>query len=221
MPRALLLLLPVVLLAGCGSVADVNEFPPVAGPARAAPLTARPDGRSVRMADARALVTAGQVAILGSGRLRAVLLPRERLLELQDARTRKRLGRAPAGVGPTHVVTDGHGLIYVVDTVGDALLVFHVTPRLELTRRVYLPGAPYGVAYDPVRLRLWVTSTRDNVLRELRARGRPAVRRTFAAVRQPDAVAVDPRTGRVSVIGRADGVVQLLDPGYGPRPRSR
>lgn len=156
----------------------------------------------------------GGVAVLREGRQIAVVSVRERVLELYDATTLRRIGRAPAGVGPTHVVTDGHGLVYVIDTAGDALLVFRTHPSLQLTRRVYLPGAPYGVAYDPVRRRLWVTSSRDNVLTELRARGRPAVRRTFPAVRQPDTVAVDPQTGRVFVTGRVDGVLQLLDPGY-------
>jgi DNA-binding beta-propeller fold protein YncE len=163
----------------------------------------------------------GGVAVAGDGRQIAVVSVRERVLELYDARTLRRLGRAPAGIGPTHVVTDGHGLIYVIDTAGDALLVFRTRPELQLTRRVYLPGAPYGIAYDPARLRLWVTSSRDNTLYELRARGRPAVRRTFPAVRQPDTVAVDRSTGRVFVTGRVDGVLQVLDPGYGPLPRQR
>ena len=163
----------------------------------------------------------GGVAVAREGRQIAVVSVRERVLELYDAKTLRRLGRAPAGVGPTHVVTDGHGLIYVIDTAGDALLVFRTSPKLQLTRRVYLPGAPYGVAYDPTRLRLWVTSSRDNTLFELRARGRPAVRRTFAAVRQPDTVAVDTATGRVFVTGRVDGVLQVLDPGYGALPRQR
>jgi DNA-binding beta-propeller fold protein YncE len=163
----------------------------------------------------------GGVTVLGGGSLVAVVSVRERVLEVYDARTLERVGRAPAGVGPTHVVSDEHGLLYVVDTAGDALLVFRVKPQLQLTRRVRLPGAPYGVAYDPVRLRLWVTASRDNTLTELRARGRPAVRRTFPSVRQPDTVAVDPVTGRVFVTGRADGVLQVLDPGYGPLRRSR
>lgn len=163
----------------------------------------------------------GGVAVMGEGRQIAVVSVRERVLELYDARTLRRIGRAPAGVGPTHVVTDGHELAYVIDTAGDALLVFRTRPALQLTRRVYLPGAPYGVAYDPARLRLWVTSSRDNTLTELRARGRPAIRRTFAAVRQPDTVAVDPATGRVFVTGRVDGVLQVLDPGYGALPRQR
>jgi DNA-binding beta-propeller fold protein YncE len=163
----------------------------------------------------------GGLAALRDGREVAVVSVRERVLEVYDARTLERVGRAPAGVGPTHVVTDDHGLIYVIDTAGDALLVFRTRPKLQLTRRVYLPGAPYGVAYDPVRLRLWVTSSRDNVLTELRARGRPGIRRTFPSVRQPDTVAVDQRSGRVFVTGRVDGVLEVLDPGYGPLPRAK
>lgn len=179
------------------------------------------DGRAGRLlrrasatAAARQLAPArGGEGVLREGRWIAVVSARERVLELYDARTLRRIGRAPAGIGPTHVASDAHGLIYVVDTGGDSLLVFRTSPELQLTRRVYLPGAPYGVAYDERRQRLWVTASRTNVLYELRARGRPAVRRTFAAVRQPDAVAVDGATGRVFVTGRLDGVLQLLDPG--------
>jgi DNA-binding beta-propeller fold protein YncE len=38
------------------------------------------------------------------------------------------------------------------------------------------------------------------------------VLRTFPTVRQPNSVAVDPRTGRVFVASRKDGVLQLFDP---------
>jgi DNA-binding beta-propeller fold protein YncE len=100
----------------------------------------------------------------------------------------------------------------VVDTTGDALLLFETRPELHLTRRVALLEAPYGLAVDPVRERLWATLTATNELVELAAGTRPRVLRTFPAVRQPDTIAVDPATGRVYVTGRADGVLQLLDP---------
>ncbi len=124
-----------------------------------------------------------------------------------------RLGgeEAPAGVGPTHVVSDGGELLYVTDTAGDGVLVFHTEPRLELTRRVALPGGgPYAIAIDAQRDRLWVTLPKTNEVAELHAGPRPSLIRRHASVRQPDDIAVDERTGAVFVAG-AGGAVQRLD----------
>jgi DNA-binding beta-propeller fold protein YncE len=157
----------------------------------------------------------GGVAPLDGGRAVAVVSVRERVLEVFDTRTYRRLGRVPAGVGPTHVVTDGANQIYVVDTTGDALLVFHLRPRLELTRRVGVVGTPYGLAYDAHRRDLWVTTTERNALVQLDGGPAPTTLRTYPAVRQADTVAVDDETGRVFVTGRVGGVLQLLDPPAG------
>ena len=123
--------------------------------------------------------------------------PRERVLEVYDAPTRERLGRAPAGVGPTHVVAGSGGLAYVVDTTGDGLLVFETRPQLRLTRRLPLPGAPYGSPSDPVNRRLWVTLTATNRARRAGRRRPAAPAATLPGVRQPDAVAVDPARPRL------------------------
>jgi DNA-binding beta-propeller fold protein YncE len=175
---------------------------------RAASLSVIEDGR--RTAAVAVAVEPGGVSAAGG--LVAVVSVRERVLELYDARTLRRVARAPAGIGPTHVATVG-AWAYVVDTDGDALLVFRTAPELELVRRYPLPGSPYGIALDPRRRRLWVTLTGRNELVELPAHGRPHALRRFATVRQPDTVAVDPSTGRVFVTGRADGVLQAIDPG--------
>jgi len=143
-------------LAGCGS-ASVGRLPAAAGPAREAAALAR--GRSV------------------------VLLGRERVLELRDARGRS-LGRAPAGVGPTHVACVDHSApiswCYVTDTRGDALLVFAVGAHIEPRRRLYLPGGPDGVSVDHSRRRLLVTLRQGRELVELPAHGRPHVLRRRA-----------------------------------------
>jgi DNA-binding beta-propeller fold protein YncE len=152
----------------------------------------------------------GVVALAGE---LAVVSVRERRLELFDARTLKRIGSAPAGLGPTHAACLPAGPCYVLDTRGGALLVYSLRPHLEPTRRLYLPGGPYGIALDPVRRRLWVTLPALNQLVELPAHGRPHVLRRFATVRQPDSVAVDERSGRVFVTGRSDGVLETIDPG--------
>lgn len=152
------------------------------------------------------------VTSLGRGEAIAVVSARERVVEVFDARTRRFLGRAPAGVGPTHVVSNDLHRLYVLDTAGNALLVFHLYPRLEMLRRLELPSGPYGLAIDLVRARLWVAASGANRLVEHSTGSRPRALRSFPTVRQPNSVAVDPRTGRVFVTGRADGVLQLLDP---------
>ena len=155
----------------------------------------------------------GGLAAVADGRQVAVVSVRERVLELYDAATRRRIARVPAGVGPTHVVSEPRfDRLYVTDTSAGALLVFDTRPELELVRRVYLPGSPYGIAIDQERHRLWVTLTGSNEVVELPAHGRPHVLRRFPTPRQPDTVAVDEATGRVFVTGRHAGVVQLLDP---------
>jgi DNA-binding beta-propeller fold protein YncE len=141
-----------------------------------------------------------------------VISVRERRFELYDARTLHRLDSAPAGVGPTHGVCLGRGPCLVLDTHDGALLVYSLRPHLELVRRLGLPGGPYGIALDAARGRVWVTLPGLNQVVELPADGRPHVLRRFPTVRQPDTVAVDERTGRVFVTGRAAGELEWIDP---------
>ena len=157
----------------------------------------------------------GGIVAAGPGRV-AVVAVKERVLALYDARRPRELARVPAGVGPTHVLSDGGMRLWVVDTQGGSLLYFHLRPRLELVRRVALPGRPYGMALDRRRERMWVTLTARNQVVELTANGRPRPLRSFPTVRQPNTVAVDERTGRVFVASRSDGTLQLLDPPPGP-----
>jgi hypothetical protein len=206
--RRALVLLAVAAISGCGS-ATVDELPPAAGPARAPALTAPPAGRTVAVGQVPAGLTfAPPARALVDGRL-AVLAPRARTLELVDRRTHERLARVAAGVGPTHVLAVADRL-YVTDTQGGALLVFATRPKLVLTRRVFLPGAPYAIAVDPVRHRLWVTLTARNELVSLPANGRPRPLVRLATIRQPDRVAVDSARGTVAVTGRDAGVLQLI-----------
>ncbi len=133
----------------------------------------------------------------------------ERAVRLYDARTFESLRQADAGLGPTHVAA-GRRVFFVVDTRGDALLVLRVRGRdLALERRIHLGGIPYGIAFDRARRRLWVTLTASNRVAELSPR---RLLRTFPTVRQPNSVAVDPRSGRVFVASRADGTLQWFDP---------
>lgn len=155
----------------------------------------------------------GGLAALRDGSLLTVVSVRERVVELFDARTLERRASVPAGVGPTHVVCAPSGPCFVADTDGDALLVLRVGAdgrSLRLSRRVYLDGAPYGIAIDPERGRLWVTLTARNELVELGAHGRPHILQRLKTVQQPDTVAVDTSTGDVVVTGRAHGELQIL-----------
>ena len=172
------------------------------------------DGGRVRRIDVAR--QPGGVAAVDGGRKLAVVSVRERVLELYDSRTLERVGRVPAGTGPTHVVPGEGGLAYVVDTAGDGLLVFETHDRLRIRRRYPLLGAPYGVAVDLRNGRLWVTLTARNELVELATSARPHRLATYPTVRQPNTVAVDPARGRVFVTGKVDGVLQVLD-----LPRSR
>ena len=144
-------------LAGCGS-AGVDRLPPPAGPNRSSPVPA-----------------------LG-GALTAVVDGRARLLELYDARTRRRVGSAAAGIGPTQVACLRRGgWCWVLDTRGGALLVFKLHGRgdPELTRRLYLPGMPDAISVDRRRGRLRVRLSASGEVVELPAHGRPyVIRRT-------------------------------------------
>jgi DNA-binding beta-propeller fold protein YncE len=199
----------VLLLAGCAGCGSARDLPPPAGPAHSPPLTQRPAGRVVP--GTGQAEPPRDVAVVDGGRALAVLSPRERVLEAYDRNRRRRIARVPAGIGPTHVAAGRGGLIYVVDTTGDGLLVFELRPQLHLTRRLPILGNPYGIAADPINQRLWVTTTKTNRLVELADGARPHRLRALPAVRQPDTVVVDPERHRVYVTGRADGVLQIVD----------
>ena len=188
--------------AASGRVFVADEF--------AHTVTVLQDGRPVSRFEVA--LQPGGIAPLDGGRQVAVVSVRERVVEVFDARTGARTGRAPAGVGPTHVVSDGGNYLFVTDTDGGALLVYHLRPELALIRRYPLPGSPYGIAVDKPHGRLYVTQTALNRLTALRLGGRPSLLRRYATPQQPNTVAVDTRTGRVFVAGKVDGVLQRLDP---------
>lgn len=134
-------------------------------------------------------------------------------LTIFDAERTAELAKVSAGNGPTHVVADRRGRFIVIDTRGNALLLYETTPEVRQVRTVPLDGGPYGVAYDQTRDRLWVSLTGRNELVGFDLTTEPPT--PFArwpTVRQPNTVAVDASTGRVFITGTADGVLQYLDP---------
>ena len=209
-PVATVLGLVAVVAAGCGS-AGTSELPPAAGPPVSPPVSVAPAGQVSDGALPLGLgpVGARRTAVEGGAR-QAVVDGRAREVELRETGATEALGRVDAGVGPTRALSDGRWL-WLLDTRGDAMLVYRVRPQLELVRRVYLPGGPVALALDPVGHRLWVTLAKRNEVVEFPAHGRPSELRRFPTVRQPDQVAVDGERGVVYVRG-ADGL-QRFEPG--------
>jgi DNA-binding beta-propeller fold protein YncE len=157
----------------------------------------------------------GGVAAARDGSVVVVVGVRGRRMEAYAPDGRP-LGTAPVGVGPTHVRAAPNGLFYVVDTEGDAVIVFRVTahgPHLVGSARTER-GTPYGIAIDGRRGLVYVTLTATSRLESFRISGDGLVPdRIWPTVRQPNDVAVDEATGRVFVAGPDDDQLQLIDPG--------
>jgi DNA-binding beta-propeller fold protein YncE len=136
----------------------------------------------------------------------------EQTLSVYDTERLERTGRVSAGHGPTHIVADRFGRLVVVDTRGGWVLLFATSPSLHLVGQAWLSGSPYGLTYDPIRDRLWVTLTAFNQVVGLDVSDhRPREVARIPTVRQPNSVAVDPTTGRLFVASRVDGILQLID----------
>ncbi|MGH3897175.1 MAG: hypothetical protein ACRDTA_02765 [Pseudonocardiaceae bacterium] len=117
-----------------------------------------------------------------------------------------------AGNGAANAVVDRFGRMLVTDTHDGELLAFAGDPLL-LRQRFPLPGAPYGLAYDARRDLAWVTLTARNEVVGLDvAGGEPVVVHRFPTVHQPDAVAVDPVSGRIVVVSASGAGLQVIDP---------
>lgn len=157
--------------------------------------------------DAARLVTTGTdgttIAVLDRG-LTAVSL-----VDLSSGETSPALR---AGDGATGAVADRFGRMLVTDARDGELLAFAGDPPL-LRQRFPLPGAPYELAYDGRRDQVWVTLTARNEVVGLDvAGGEPVVVHRFPTVHQPDAVAVDPVSGRVIVVSASGAGLQVIDP---------
>ncbi len=158
----------------------------------------------------------GGIAAVGD-RYVAVVTVAERVLQVYDAPTGEVLGSTPAGVGPTHIETIGE-YAYVADTEGDMVRKFLIGPEPREVAAVPAQGAPYGIAIDRKRKRLWVTLTAINRLVGYSLSGEVPVRTfTYPTIRQPNTVAVDSEDGAVFVGSRSDAQIQRIDPG-GARP---
>jgi len=134
-------------------------------------------------------------------------------LTVYDAAALTIIGSTPAGAGPTHLVADRHGRMIAADTRGDAVRVFDPLPRPHEIASVPQAGAPYGIAYDPVRDRLWVASSGTNeVVGYDMAESTPREVTRLPTVQNAYTLGVDAKTGRLFIAGTTAGVVQIVDP---------
>lgn len=103
-------------------------------------------------------------------------------------------------------------MVAFADTEGGAVLLERITPQVQDVARIDAPGRPYGLGFDPRRRLLFVALTETNTLRvvDVADPAAPRVLGDVPTVRQPNSMAVDPRTGTVLVTGTADGVLQLI-----------
>jgi DNA-binding beta-propeller fold protein YncE len=179
-------------------------------------FAANENGRSVAVVEnGRVLHTFTDVTqpagLAAVGNLVGLVDVRQNDLSVYDATALTRVARLPAGAGPTHVVADRRGHFVVIDTRGGAVLTFDPAAPARALDKLPLPGTPYGVAYDAVRDRLWVTLTALNQVVGINlGDGAPHVTATLPTVRQPDTVAVDTTSGALFVTGTADGVVERI-----------
>ena len=117
-----------------------------------------------------------------------------------------------AGNGAASAVADRFGRLLVTDTRDGELLAFAGDPPV-LRQRFPLPGAPYGLACDGRRDLVWVTLTGlDEVVGLGVAGGEPVIVHRLPTVHQPDAVAVDPVSGRVYIVSASGAGLQVIDP---------
>jgi len=146
-----------------------------------------------------------------------------------DASTRTQVAQAPVGQQLTHTIAlaplgvpEGSGstagAVAVADTMGGAVYLERITPQVQQLARIDAPGRPYGLGYDAAHQLLFVTLTASNLLRviDVADPSQPKVLGDLPTVRQPNSVAVDPRTGMVVVGGNADGMLQLIPPAAVP-----
>lgn len=129
-----------------------------------------------------------------------------------DATTRQLVAQGPVGVKLTHAVALGGDLAAFADTDGGAVFLDRIDPQVSQVARIDAPGNPYGLAYDAARHRLYVTLTASNVLRvvDLSDPAKPRILGGVPTVRQPNSVAVDPRSGAVVVTGSDPGGASSL-----------
>ncbi|MFC9894646.1 YncE family protein [Nocardia sp. NPDC127579] len=115
-----------------------------------------------------------------------------------------------AGDGATMMIADHFGRVLVTDSDDNELLVYSTGPLL-LRQRFPVGSSPYALAYDQRSETVWVTCTQSNeVVGFDLGTGIPVEVGRYPAVRQPNSVTVDERTGDLFVgSATGDGVQRI------------
>lgn len=139
-----------------------------------------------------------------------------------DGTSRELRAHGPVGVKLTHAAALYGDFAVFADTDGGAVVIERVDPQLSQVASIDAPGKPYGLAYDAMRQRMYVTLTASNRMRvvDVSDASRPRILGDVPTVRQPNSVAVDPRSGTVMVTGSApggDSGLQIIPPDLLPQ----
>ncbi|MFI5508868.1 YncE family protein [Mycobacterium sp. NPDC051804] len=137
-----------------------------------------------------------------------------------DGSSRAEVAQQQVGTKLTHAIALSDDLAAFADTDGGAVLIERIAPQITHVAKVDSPGKPYGLAYDAERKRLFVTLTASNQLQvvDLADPSTPRVAGVVPTVRQPNSVAVDPRSGAVLVTGSVpEGTLQIITSDLLPR----
>jgi DNA-binding beta-propeller fold protein YncE len=137
-----------------------------------------------------------------------------------DGSTRREVAQKGVGTKLTHAVGLSDGLAAFADTDGGAVLIERINPDITEVARIAAPGKPYGLAYDTQRRRLYVTLTATNQMQvvDLTDIADPRIIGVVPTVRQPNSVAVEPRSGAVLITGStSDGMLQIVTPELLPK----
>lgn len=140
----------------------------------------------------------------------AVVDRRQASLTEVDVKGRKMGKSLRVGRGITNAVIDPFGRILTVDTGEDQVFGYTVDPFM-LRFQYPVPGSPWAVAYDETAKLMWVTQTATNeIVGYALGSGMPEVKQRFATVRQPNAIAIDDKTGTLYVQSATGSGIQAI-----------
>ncbi|MGC5025832.1 YncE family protein [Tsukamurella sp. DT100] len=114
------------------------------------------------------------------------------------------------GRGITNAAVDPYGRLFAVDTGKNQVIGYTIEPLMQ---RFLYPekGSPWAVDYDDTDKLMWVTRTATNeVVGYSLNTGIPEQRKLYPTVRQPNALAVDAKTGTLYVQSATGAGIQAI-----------
>ena len=114
------------------------------------------------------------------------------------------------GRGITNAAVDPYGRLFAVDTGKNQIIGYTIAPLMQ---RFLYPekGSPWAVGYDETDKLMWLTRTGTNeVVGYSLNTGIPEQRKLFPTVRQPNALAVDAKTGTLYVQSATGAGIQAI-----------